>query len=115
MSTASDPIAHFAGFSGILPVYGYGGYRVRADKSGVVLAFCWADVRRRFYDLAGAGPASIASEALQRIAELYRIRTTSVDDRPSSAVPCARMRARRSSPNSRAVAAREARSDQPED
>lgn len=63
--------------SGILPVYSYGGYRVRADTSGVVLAFCWAHVRRRFYDLAGAGPASIASEALQRIAELYKARCRS--------------------------------------
>ena len=28
-------------------------------------------MRRRFYELAVAGPAPIASEALQRIAELY--------------------------------------------
>ncbi len=61
------------GFTGILQVDGYGGYRVLADKSGVALAFCWAHVRRRFYELAAAGPAPIASEALRRIAELYRI------------------------------------------
>ncbi|EXL04934.1 hypothetical protein BG36_09590 [Aquamicrobium defluvii] len=30
-------------------------------------------VRRRFYELAAAGPAPIANEALRRIAELYRI------------------------------------------
>src|SRR5690606_15257577 len=30
-------------------------------------------VRRRFYELAAAGPAPIASEALRRIAELYRV------------------------------------------
>jgi transposase len=30
-------------------------------------------VRRRFYELAAAGPAPIASEALKRIADLYRI------------------------------------------
>ncbi|TIW14378.1 MAG: IS66 family transposase, partial [Mesorhizobium sp.] len=70
---AERPIAHLAGFAGILQVDGYGGYRVLADKSGVVLAFCWAHVRRRFYELAAAGPAPIASEALRRIAELYRI------------------------------------------
>jgi transposase len=70
---AERPIAHLAGFSGILQVDGYGGYRVLADKSGVVLAFCWAHVRRRFYELAAAGPAPIASEALRRIAELYHI------------------------------------------
>ncbi|WP_280178226.1 IS66 family transposase [Mesorhizobium japonicum] len=70
---AERPIAHLAGFAGILQVDGYGGYRVLADKSGVVLAFCWAHVRRRFYELATAGPAPIASQVLRRIAELYRI------------------------------------------
>lgn len=59
--------------AGILQVDGYGGYRVLADKSSATLAFCWAHVRRRFYELAAAGPAPIASEALRRIAELYRI------------------------------------------
>ena len=44
-----------------------------AEKSGATLAFCWAHVRRRFYELAAAGPAPIASEALRRIAELYRV------------------------------------------
>ena len=33
----------------------------------------WAHVRRRFYDLAAAGPAPIASEALTRIGALYAI------------------------------------------
>lgn len=70
---AERPIAHLAGFSGILQVDGYGGYRTLADKSGATLAFCWAHVRRRFHELAAAGPAPIASEALRRIAELYRI------------------------------------------
>lgn len=70
---AKRPIAHFAGFSSILQVDGYGGYRVLADKSGATLTFCWAHVRRRFYALAAAGPAPIASEALRRIAELYHV------------------------------------------
>jgi hypothetical protein len=73
------------GFTGILQVDGYGGYRVLADKSGVTLAFCWAHVRRRFYELAAAGPAPIAREALRRIAELYKIedviRGRSADER----------------------------------
>ncbi|WP_108610592.1 IS66 family transposase [Aminobacter sp. MSH1] len=70
---AERPIAHLAGFTGILQVDGYGGYRVLADKSGVTLVFCWAHVRRRFYELAAASPAPITSEALRRIAELYRV------------------------------------------
>lgn len=39
------------------------------------LAFCWAHVRRYFYELAVAGPAPIASEALRRIAALYAVET----------------------------------------
>jgi transposase len=58
---------------------------VQAERSGVTLAFCWAHVRRRFYELAASGPAPIASEALRRIAELYRIedaiRGRSADER----------------------------------
>ena len=70
---AERPIAHLAGFKGILQVDGYGGYRALAERGDVQLAFCWAHVRRRFYELAAAGPAPIASEALERIAELYAI------------------------------------------
>lgn len=67
------PVAHLDGFSGILQVDGYGGYKALAGRNAVNLAFCWAHVRRRFYELAQSGPAPIASEALQRIAELYRL------------------------------------------
>ena len=70
---AERPIAHLAGFKGILQVDGYGGYRVLAARGDVQLAFCWSHVRRRFYELAVAGPAPIASEALERIAGLYAI------------------------------------------
>ena len=38
----------------------------------VQLAFCWSHCRRQFFELA-TPPAPIASEALQRIAELYQI------------------------------------------
>jgi transposase len=36
-----------------------------AESSDVELAFCWAHVRRRFYELAAPGAAPIASEELQ--------------------------------------------------
>jgi transposase len=82
---AERPITHLGGFKGILQVDGYGGYRVLAERGDVTLAFCWAHVRRRFYELAAAGPAPIASEALERIAELYAveadIRGRSADER----------------------------------
>jgi transposase len=70
---AERPIAHLSGFTGILQVDGYGGYRVLAKRNDVQLAFCWSHARRKFYDLATPGPAPIATEALTRIAELYRI------------------------------------------
>jgi transposase len=70
---AERPIIHLAGFTGILQVDGYAGYRALAKSGSVQLAFCWAHVRRHFYELAVGGPAPIASEALKRIAALYAI------------------------------------------
>jgi transposase len=70
---SEQPIAHLAGFCGVLQVDGYAGYRALAEKNSVQLAFCWSHVRRRFYELAAAGPAPIASEALECIGQLYAI------------------------------------------
>lgn len=70
---ATRPIAHLEGFRGILQVDGYAGYRALAEAGEVVLAFCWAHVRRRFFEIAEAGNAPIATEALARIAALYAI------------------------------------------
>jgi transposase len=70
---AERPMAHLAGFAGVLQVDGYGGYRPLAETGHVQLAFCWAHVRRRFYELAMAGPAPIAADALERIKALYAI------------------------------------------
>jgi transposase len=85
---AERPIAHLAGFRGVLQVDGYGGYRALAEQGEVALAFCWSHVRRRFYELAAAGSAPIASEALERIAGLYRIesdiRGRKADDRQAA-------------------------------
>ena len=82
---AERPIAHLAGFSGILQVDGYGGYTVLARRNAAQLAFCWSHVRRRFYELAQSGPAPIATEALARIAAIYQIesgiRGQSAEDR----------------------------------
>ena len=57
----------------MLQVDGYGAYKVLAKRGEVRLAFCWSHARREFYDLAQGGAAPIASEALVRIAALYRI------------------------------------------
>jgi hypothetical protein len=39
----------------------------------VTLAFCWAHLRRRFYERAVADASPIANEALQRIATLCKM------------------------------------------
>src|SRR6201993_2378902 len=92
---AERPISHLVGFKGILQVDGYGGYRVLAERGDVQLAFCWAHVRRRFFELAAAGPAPIASEALQRIAKLYAVES---EIRDSSAEGRREARQQRSRP-----------------
>lgn len=70
---AERPATHLQGFRGILQVDGYAGYRALAEAGRVELAFCWAHVRRRFYEIAQAGDAPIASAALARITEIYAI------------------------------------------
>ena len=84
---AERPIAHLKGFRGILQVDGYAGYRALAETGHVQLAFCWAHVRRPFYEIAAGGDAPIATEALKRIADLYAIeaemRGRSADERRS--------------------------------
>ena len=69
--TAGRPIAHLAGFEGVLQVDGYAAYEGLAKGGAVRLAYCWSHVRRAFYELAATSP--IATEALARIAVLYRI------------------------------------------
>jgi transposase len=64
---------HLAGFKGVLQVDGYIAYPKLADRGEVQLAFCWVHMRRNFYELAAAGPAPIASEALKHIAAFYAI------------------------------------------
>src|SRR5271166_1964322 len=84
------PTSHLKGFRGLLQVDGNAGFGrlVAADaKNAPQLAFCWAHVRRKFYDLHVATQSPIAEEALRRIATLYEIeadiRTTSADNRRS--------------------------------
>ena len=64
--------AHLGSFAGILQVDGYGGYAALAKgRQQISLAFCWAHVRRKFYELADSSP--IATEVLRRIALLYAV------------------------------------------
>jgi transposase len=69
-----EPLARYRG---IVQCDGYAAYKQMADPrrraNAVTLAFCWAHLRRKFYDIAKGGAAPIAAEALQRIAALYAI------------------------------------------
>jgi transposase len=64
-------------YRGILQCDGYAAYKQfvarPGEEDGVTLAFCWSHVRRGFYDMAKTKAAPIATEALSRIAALYRI------------------------------------------
>lgn len=69
---AQRPMEHLEDFGGILQVDGYGGYGALARRRQQIrLAFCWAHVRRKFYELADSSP--VAAEVLRRIAMLYAI------------------------------------------
>src|SRR5207244_967613 len=66
-------------YRGIVQCDGYAAYKSIANAAcgeAITLAFCWAHLRRRFFDIAQGGPAPIASEALERIAALYAIEKT---------------------------------------
>ncbi len=89
------------GFRGILQCDGYTTYKKLAeparDKQGsgaVTLVFCWAHVRRGFYDLAKTGTAPIATAALERIAALYRIEAEVRGQAPAQRLAARRERSR---------------------
>ena len=67
-------------YRGIVQCDGYAAYKNIADEArtgdAITLAFCWAHLRRKFFDIAKGGSAPIASEALERIAALYAIEKT---------------------------------------
>lgn len=70
---AEQPARHLDGFRGVLQVDGYTGYRKLARAGDVQLAFCWAHVRRRFFEQAAGGTQPVATDVLARIARLYAV------------------------------------------
>ncbi len=70
------PAGHLAGFRGVLQVDGYDGFkRLAVDRadSSVRLAFCWAHMRRAFYDFHVSTKSPLAAGVLARVGELYAI------------------------------------------
>ena len=70
------PAGHLATFQGVLQIDGYAGFKRlagdRADGS-VRLAFCWAHMRRGFYEFHASTQSPLAAEVLARIRDLYAI------------------------------------------
>jgi len=70
-----------AGYSGYLHIDGYSGYNGPASRADITVLGCWAHVRRKFdAAIKSAGKLSrqgvLAREALEQIAQLYRIEKT---------------------------------------
>jgi transposase len=79
-----------ASYRGVVQCDGYAAYKTIADDArvddAITLAFCWAHLRRKFFDIAKGGSAPIASEALERIAALYAIEKASLSSPMSFAM-----------------------------
>jgi transposase len=73
-----------ATYRGIVQCDGYAPYK-KLPKDRIAIAFCWAHLRRDFFEIAERGDAPIATEAVVRIARLYEvekdIRGKSADER----------------------------------
>ena len=70
------PAAHLVGFRGVLQVDGYDGFKALAsgrDDASVTLAFCWAHLRRYFYEEYVSNASPLAADVLVRICDLYAI------------------------------------------
>jgi transposase len=82
-----------ANYRGIVQCDGYAVYK-GLDQTRITLAFCWAHLRRKFFDIADKGPAPIAEEALVRIAALYAIDKTIRGSPPDERVAVRRERSK---------------------
>jgi transposase len=72
--------SHLAGYRGILQVDGYGAYQhlekpQRGENSAVMLAGCWAHVRRKFFELHANGESELATAAVERMKKLWAVET----------------------------------------
>jgi hypothetical protein len=67
------PGRHLQEFHGVLQADAYAGFTPLYQDDRIQEACCWAHVRRKFYDLQQAHASPLATEAVQRIGELYDI------------------------------------------
>jgi transposase len=67
------PQQHLGEYCGVLQADAYAGFNPLYESGRIQEAACWAHVRRKFFDLMEAHRSPIATEAVERIAALYRI------------------------------------------
>jgi transposase len=67
------PERHLRDFRGTLQADAYAGFNQLYEGGDIREAACWAHVRRKFYELQQAHASPIATEAIERIGQLYRI------------------------------------------
>jgi transposase len=67
------PQRHLARFRGILQADAYSGFKKLYEDGAIQEAPCMAHIRRKFFELMDAYQLPIATEAVERIAALYRI------------------------------------------
>jgi transposase len=67
------PQRHLARFEGILQADAFSGFNKLYEGGAIQEAPCMAHIRRKFFDLMKAHQSPVATEAVERIAALYRI------------------------------------------
>jgi transposase len=67
------PQQHLRDFRGYLQADGYAGFNQLYENGRLREVACWAHVRRKFFDLHAAHASPIATEAVERIRQLYFI------------------------------------------
>jgi transposase len=67
------PSQHLKSFKGALQADAYSGFHHLYDGGAIYEVACWAHARRKFYEIHGAHPSPITTEALDRIGALYSI------------------------------------------
>lgn len=67
------PERHLREFHGSLQADAYAGFNQLYESGHIQEVACWAHVRRKFYDLQQAHASPIATEAIERIGQLYAI------------------------------------------
>jgi transposase len=76
------PEQHLRKFCGTLQADAYAGFNQLYESGRIQEVACWAHVRRKFYDLQQAHGSPIATEAIERIGQLYAIESE-IRGRPS--------------------------------